>query len=147
MSKIFKYSLLFMMGGIGYGCLEVAYRKKTHWSMLLAGGLSFCAINKISEIPNKKSWEKWLLGSAAVTTVEFVAGLIFNVWLHLNVWDYSKRALNYKGQICPLFSCLWFLLCIPAMGFCNSMRRFKRKALRSLRSLRGGWCRGVLRRV
>ncbi len=145
--KFIKYSLLFVLGGVGYGCMEVAYRKKTHWSMLLAGGICFCAINKISEIPIRKPWKRWLLGSAAVTAVEFVSGLIVNEWLCLNVWDYSNRPFNYRGQVCPLFSCLWFLLCIPAMGLCKAMRKFKRRALRSLRLLRSGLCRGGLRRA
>jgi hypothetical protein len=145
--KVIKYTILFLIGGIGYGGLEMAYRKRTHWSMLLAGGMSFCAINRISELPNRKSWNKWFLGSAAITGIEFVSGLIVNVWLRLNVWDYSGRVFNLKGQVCPLFSCIWFLICIPAMAFCDTMKKIKKKVLRRRLLRRAGLCQALMHRA
>lgn len=42
-----------------------------------------------------------------VTAIELVFGLIFNVWLGMNVWDYSNQPFNILGQICPIFSLIW----------------------------------------
>ena len=42
-----------------------------------------------------------------ITAVEFVFGLVFNVFLGMSVWDYSSVPGNILGQICPLFSVLW----------------------------------------
>ena len=58
-------------------------------------------------------FRKCLLGGAVITACEFVCGMVVNVRLGLRVWDYSERKFNVKGQICPLFSLLWVLLCIP----------------------------------
>ena len=56
-----------------------------------------------------------LIGSCIATVIEFISGLIINVWLGLDVWDYSNLPLNVMGQICLPFSIIWFfmsLLCI-----------------------------------
>ena len=59
---------------------------------------------------------------AATQTVEqaaltglLVAGLILNVWLGLGIWDYNSLPFNLAGQICLGYSCLWYLLSIPAI--------------------------------
>ena len=40
----------------------------------------------------------------------------------LGVWDYSRRKGNLLGQICPLYSALWFLLCIPVLPLSRALR-------------------------
>lgn len=72
-------------------------------------------------------WEMPLLGQAAIcalaiTAVEFVAGLVLNVWLGLGVWDYSQLAGNIMGQICPQFMALWFVLSIVGIVMLDWMR-------------------------
>jgi uncharacterized membrane protein len=42
-----------------------------------------------------------------ITAIELVFGLIFNLWLGMNVWDYSDMPFNLLGQICPSFTLLW----------------------------------------
>jgi len=121
--KLLKGLTVYTLGGSVYGAIELLFRGFTHWSMLLAGGACFCFMYKISSMPIRK-WQKWVLGAAAITTVEFVAGAIVNIWLHWGVWDYSKHSLNLCGQVCLLFTLLWFLLCIPAMELCEVLRRF-----------------------
>ena len=49
-------------------------------------------------------------GSKKKTKVEFLFGLILNVWLGLHMWDYSNMPGNILGQICPQFTVLWFFL-------------------------------------
>lgn len=56
-----------------------------------------------------------IISSVLVTVVEFIAGLIVNIWLGLNVWDYSNLPLNILGQVCVSFMFLWFLLSLPAI--------------------------------
>lgn len=107
--------MLFVSGGLGYGLIEILWRGRTHWSMLLAGGLCFVLFATIAEKWRRRSLIlKAGLCALGVTAVEFVFGLIFNVWLHKNVWDYSDVPFNVMGQICPLYTVLWGVL---AFGF------------------------------
>ncbi len=138
MPKFMKYSILYTIGAGGYGLLELLFRGFTHWSMLLAGGTCFCFLYRINDMPGLKAWKKWLLGSAVITGVEFIAGMIVNMWLHWNVWSYSRYYFNVYGQICLLFSCLWFLICIPAMAFCGALKNLFEKARPFPRAQRGG---------
>jgi len=48
-----------------------------------------------------------IIGSVIVTVLEFITGLIVNVWLCWDVWDYSDLPFNIMGQICLPFSILW----------------------------------------
>lgn len=107
--------MLFASGGIGYGLIEVLWRGRTHWSMLLAGGLCFVMFAAIAEKWRHRSLVfKASLCALGVTAVEFVFGVIFNLILHKNVWDYSDEPLNIMGQVCPLYTFLWGIL---ALGF------------------------------
>lgn len=54
-------------------------------------------------------------GSAAITTVEFLFGCVFNLGLGMKVWDYSSEAFNIAGQVCARYSILWFFLSAPLM--------------------------------
>ena len=77
---------------------------------MIAGGLCFLSFSKISENRKVPLWRKCVLGSIAVTTIEFIFGLVFNIILKKQVWDYSNRPFNLLGQVCLLFSVLWGLL-------------------------------------
>ena len=57
-----------------------------------------------------------------ITAVEFVFGVIFNIWLGLNVWDYSDEPLNFLGQICPGFVLMWMALSLPAVWISGKIR-------------------------
>ena len=147
MPKFLKYSILYTIGAGGYGLLELLFRGFTHWSMLLAGGTCFCFLYRINDAPGLKLWKKCLLGSVVITTVEFIAGVIVNLWLDWNVWSYSRYVFNLYGQICLLFSCLWFLISIPAMALCGKLRNFFEKAPLFQRERQGGWFRVGRRRA
>lgn len=56
-----------------------------------------------------------MLGGIAVTSVEFVFGVIFNLILKKNIWDYSKIPFNIGGQVCLLYTVLWSFLSIIAI--------------------------------
>lgn len=114
---LFKHFVLFLIGGISYCGIELLYRQRTHVSMMICGGACFILIGAINEfIPwSMKLWKQMLIGSCIVTIIEFVTGLIVNVWLGLNVWDYSNVWGNVLGQICLPFSIIWFFVSLLAI--------------------------------
>ena len=63
-----------------------------------------------------------LTGSLIITSVELLFGCIFNIWLKMNVWDYSRFRLNLLGQICLLYSTLWGILSIPVSVLCIKLK-------------------------
>lgn len=80
--------------------------------MLIAGGVCFILIGLLNEnSPYRMSFvSQMVVSSVIITGVEFVTGLIVNVWLGLNVWDYSNLPYNVLGQICLLYVFIWFFL-------------------------------------
>ena len=54
----------------------------------------------------------FVLMGLAMTLIELIAGEIFILGMHVQLWDYSPLWGNYKGIICPLFSLIWTVLAI-----------------------------------
>lgn len=103
--------VIFSIGAIGYAAIELLWRGRTHWSMMIAGGISSLGLSKISErLKNSCLFVKALAGSAFITIVEFIFGVLFNIILKRKVWDYSRMPLNFRGQICALYSFFWLVL-------------------------------------
>ncbi|MCL2077859.1 MAG: putative ABC transporter permease [Oscillospiraceae bacterium] len=109
-----KYPVLFLMGGFIYGALEVIVKRgDTHISMFALGGLCFLLIGALNEkIPLLL---RMFSGAIIITLLEFISGLIFNIWLGQRVWDYSHLPLNLMGQVCLWFTIAWFFLCLPGI--------------------------------
>lgn len=113
MEKIKKDAVFFMIGGIGYGIIEILFRGHTHPTMIIAGGICFIIFSRIAEkFKEKPLVYKAALCSLGVTAVELAFGIVFNMIFKMNVWDYSKQPFNFLGQICLLFTFLW-----GALGF------------------------------
>jgi len=107
-------TVTFMIGGIGYGLLEIIWRGFTHWSMVLTGGLCLSILTTFFARCKKMSViTKAMCGAGIITAVELVVGIVTNMILKLQVWDYSKLKGNFLGQICPQFTLIWFLLSLP----------------------------------
>lgn len=116
--------MLFSIGAVGYGLIEIIWRGYTHWSMLGAGGICFMFFGSISDKLKKAGlFIKGLIGSTFITGVEFIFGVVFNIILKKNVWDYSKMPLNIIGQVCMPYSCLWVLLSIVGIPFAGRINR------------------------
>lgn len=112
MKNVFKIFLIFLVGCVGYGMMEIAFRGYTHWSMVLTGGACLVSLYYINlAIKNTPITIKAAIGALIITLYEFSVGLIVNKWYGLNVWDYSALKGNYLGLICPYFTFLWFFLC------------------------------------
>ena len=111
---LIKALLLFFIFGFIYIVAELVYRQHSHITMFICGGLSSLEIGLLNEFPKYKRklnlFLQMLIGSAIITVNEFIFGLIFNVWLKYDIWDYSELPFNILGQICLEFSLLWFLL-------------------------------------
>ena len=123
--------ITFGLGAFSYALIEILWRGHTHWSMMIAGGLCFLSFAKIAESCKRRLLFKCLLGSIAVTVIEFVFGLVFNIILKKSVWDYSDKPFNLFGQVCLLFSVLWGLLGIIGIPLAGRIRRtLKHKNLR-----------------
>lgn len=89
--------------------------------MLSAGGICFVFFAALNErLKTAKLFIKALIGSAFITLVEFIFGVIFNLALKKNVWDYSSMPFNIGGQVCLFFSLVWLglsFIFIPFAGF------------------------------
>ena len=112
--SILKYFILGWFGGSTYCSLEVIFRGRSHWSMVV---LAFILFLLIGSLNNLFPWEmslakQGIIGACMVTVLEFITGCIVNIWLEWNVWDCSNMPLNILGQVCLPFSLLWILLSI-----------------------------------
>lgn len=114
---------LFMVGfgGAMYYCIELVYRGHSHWSMFLLGGCCFGMIDAISEKMAflKNIWSKMLVSAAGITLLEWICGCIVNLWLKLDVWDYSDMPLQIMGQICFIFSFFGFCCLFRQCNFAD----------------------------
>jgi len=95
--------------------IELLFSGSTHWTMGILGAICFILIGLIDSYFDLPLYKQMLMGTIIVTALEFVAGIILNLWLHLNIWDYSALPFNILGQVCLPFSIFWFLLCLPAI--------------------------------
>ena len=120
-----RYILFFIIGSAGYGLVEILWRGKTHWTMLIAGGICFMLFSLVAERLKKRSLVlKAIICALIITLVELLFGLIFNVMLNMNIWNYSNIPLNFYGQICPFFSVMWACLSfalLPLVDKLNSL--------------------------
>jgi len=115
--KIAELFILFIIGGIVYVLIELAWRGHSHPSMFVVGGLCFVVIGSLN---NCFPWDLGVVQQTAIAvvvikTLELVAGLIVNVWLGLGVWDYSHLPFNLWGQISLYFTLLWIPLAVFAI--------------------------------
>lgn len=120
-----KNACLFCIGGTGYAVIELLWRGRTHVTMVVAGGLSLILFSIIEELFRERSiLLRAALCSLAVTSIELIFGILFNLIFDMRVWDYSDQPLNLFGQICPLFSLIWALLAIFIMPVTNILNTF-----------------------
>ena len=116
-----KRTTLFVTGGVVYPSLEILCRGRTDFSMAVAGGLCLYLIDLVcnGRMKGMPLAYRCFAGSGIITAVEFATGILVNVVLKLDVWDYSQLPMNIMGQVCMPFSLLWGALTIPAMQLCG----------------------------
>lgn len=122
--KILAGTKIFTIGSVGYSLIEILWRGFTHWTMAVTGGICFLAVYFLNLKYRKKPLvEKCFMCSVVITAVEFLVGCIVNLVLKWDVWNYSKMHFNLLGQICLLYSFLWFLLSFPLCWFSGKLRK------------------------
>jgi uncharacterized membrane protein len=117
MKQLLKYLVLSITGGIIYYIIELLWRGYSHWTMTIVGGICFILVGMINEF---YTWDMALisqmfLSAIIITGMELIAGIILNIFLVLNIWDYSNLPYNFIGQICLLYTNIWFILSLPAI--------------------------------
>lgn len=141
MEILLGYMFLFMLGCLLGWIIEVFYRRifsakkwlnpgflNGPWLPLYGFGVSI--MYAICDLPID-FWWKILIIAAAMTVIEYIAGIIFIKGMHIKLWDYSDEWANLQGIICPKYSLFWtalgaaflFLLYPPlsvAFGFVGS---------------------------
>lgn len=118
MRTVSKTIAIGLIMGMLYFTLEGIWRIRTNggWAnivMLPVGG--FCGVlagrlHRSRAFSHLRLWEQSVFCAAAILSVEFFSGCVFNLWLGLSVWDYSGCPLNLFGQVCLPFALLWFLM-------------------------------------
>ena len=130
---VIKYLTLFFFGGTAYYAIELLWRGHSHPSMIACGGTCFALLYLLSFVGNSVKSSavapllptlRAALGALCITATELAFGVVLNLGLHLNIWDYSAMPLNFMGQICLTFSLLWFLLSLPIIKLCNVMEKY-----------------------
>lgn len=117
MARLRKYALLAWFGGATYVTIEVFWRGYSHWTMFVLAALLFILIGMLN---NTFSWSLGLVwqtffGTAGATLLELGFGIVVNLWLGWDIWDYSDMPGNILGQICPQYAFLWIPLVLLAI--------------------------------
>ena len=94
----------FLIGAIGYPALELLWRRRTHPSMALAGGMAMLLIRRVSRL-QAGLLPRSLLCGAGITAIEYVVGRAWN--RTYRIWDYRRQPLNLHGQICLPYAAAW----------------------------------------
>ena len=117
MCRLWRHVPRWALGGVLYGGLELLWRGYTHWTMLLLAALLCVPLDIANEyIPwELPLWMQAVIGGLTVTAAELAAGVILNLWLRLEVWDYSGLWGSLWGQVCPLYTVLWCILAGPVI--------------------------------
>lgn len=136
LKKFFRYAFVFLLGAVMYNLIEVMFRGYTHWSMSIAGGSVLLIFYILSpELGRLHPIIGGVTGALVITSIELIVGVIFNIYLGANVWDYSDMPMNFLGQICLPFSAAWFLLYFPAQFICTALHKKFEKAENQLEDI------------
>lgn len=114
---------IFTLMGICYVFIEIAFSSivslkpalighSSLW-MFLVGGLLGLTLGKMNEIKTTRNLIypfNILAGAAMITLNELISGIILNIWLGFDIWDYSSAAYNFLGQIDIVHSLCWIVL-------------------------------------
>lgn len=126
MRRLLKILALMSSGALFYGGFEMIGRGYTHISMGILGGIALCIIHLLNDA-QKNSLALLAVNSAVsaffITSCELLTGEILNRGLGMHIWDYNDLPFNFDGQICVLFSMLWFMLSLVGILLDSLIRR------------------------
>lgn len=126
MNLFLTLAFLFFIGSTFGWVLELFYRRfisssnpERRWinpgfctgPYLPIYGNGLCALYLLASLEGLLPWMNkfvmFLLMAAAMTGIEYVAGLCCLKIAKVRLWDYSDQWGNIQGIICPLFSLYW----------------------------------------
>lgn len=133
MDIFLTYAFMFFTGSITGWWLELFFRKffsnknpEHKWlnpgflngPYLPLYGFGLCGLYTMTYLESFISIENELLQklvlfalmAAAMTFIEYIAGIIFIKGMKTKLWDYSDERWNVQGIICPKFSFFWAIL-------------------------------------
>lgn len=122
-----EYECVFFTGGILYTLIEMLWRGYSHWSMTIAGGVCMVLVHFVSDAVGRRRGMKafilkCLISTIAITAVELAFGVVFNLVLKMDIWDYSDKPGNILGQICPAYCGAWLMLSAAALKLSDGVR-------------------------
>ena len=122
------HALFGLIAGSIYLLIELVWRGRTHWTMLLLAAVIFVCAGILDERDNPPPfWAQVAIGTGIATALELVTGLALNAWMNLGVWDYSNLPGNILGQICPQFTAAWAILMVVSIKLENLMHKIADK--------------------
>lgn len=127
MKQPLRYLTATAAGAVLYPLLEILWRGYTHPSMAAAGGLCALSLYAVNDRTRHASLPLRILTSAVlITFVELCFGVLFNLVMGMEVWDYSAMPGQLLGQICLPYFLLWILLATPVcLLFARISDRFR----------------------
>ena len=127
------YAFMFFVGSLAGWGLELIFRRffsknnpERRWinpgflngPYLPIYGFGLCALYSMTMLENIITIENvifqklllFFMMAAAMTVIEYIAGIIFIKGMNTKLWDYSDEWGNIGGIICPKFSFFWAVL-------------------------------------
>ena len=127
------YAFMFFVGSLAGWGLELIFRRffsknnpERRWinpgflngPYLPIYGFGLCALYSMTMLENIITIENvifqklllFFMMAAAMTVIEYAAGIIFIKGMNTKLWDYSDEWGNIGGIICPKFSFFWAVL-------------------------------------
>lgn len=133
MNSFLIYAFMFFVGSVLGWCLEVVFRKffsnknpDRKWinpgflngPYLPLYGFGLCGLYTLTMLEDIIFIDNaiiqkivlFIIMAAAMTFIEYIAGIIFIKGMKTKLWDYSDEPGNIQGIICPKFSLFWAIL-------------------------------------
>ena len=108
--------ILYVFIEVGFTAIEKAQLsligQSSLWMMLVGGlmGVVLGKLNSFDSFMKRNHFVNILIGATAITLMELISGIVLNIWLGFNIWDYSESSINFLGQIDLLHSICWILI-------------------------------------
>lgn len=119
-----RYLLMFLVGGFGYGTMEIGFRGFTHWSMVITGGSAFLCLYLLNEaLTETPILVKSIIGALIITAMELSVGLVVNKMFNFAVWDYTNTPANFLGIISLPFTACWCALSFAILILFNVSKK------------------------
>ena len=125
--KLLRDAFIFYFIGVTYIFIEVLFREHSHWSMFLLAGICAMFIDKWNNVYsfNMDLLLQLILSTIVCSLLEGCFGVIFNILLGLNIWDYSNLSTTFFfGQVSLVFSLAWFGLSFICILVCDAINYY-----------------------